>query len=589
MKRDDFGMRIDEIRELATKYSKGDLARMVKMGMLDPQRALMAGMMIDRIAKSAMAPPQTTVAEDVLAAPTTAQGQIPQGVMGAPGAPEPSPGVAGLPTGLQNMAGGGIVAFADGGEADIPGYAGDKESLVDSRRDPAMRIDPKVQAKRDQDRYQILAQELRDAQNRMMRGEPGAKADFEAIQREMRRTKVAPSQAADLGGLGALIQSAQAGEKPAMSRAPAAPAKAAAGPEYMYQDPFGAPDYTTEGFSLKQPVTPGKPYEPTLQGAIFGYEQAPERSLPPITPPSKKTTGPTTFEPSVEPRATEEAPAEESRMGPARPSDMDRLMGSLRGAGMEVPKEKSLKDVAKEQEEADVMYGVDKDMFNKLRQDYKEVGGKLKDRADKAAGMALVMFGLGVAGARQGQEWEAVSRSGQQSLMSYMSAMDKINDNEDRLAQAMRDLNVSENNYKRTRSKEALSEVNANKRDIRAIQLENAKFEQQALLKGGEFTVEMIKNQNPAMYQTLANIAQEQRAKGNRGYTTLDALRDYQGVQKTGEVSPAKAKEKWASDPMIQSKFPNADDYVRFITGGSEGAASGTFNYVPGKGLVPNK
>lgn len=590
MKRDDFGMRIDEIRELATKYSKGDLARMVKMGMLDPQRALMAGMMIDRIAKSAMAPPQTTVAEDVLAAPTTAQGQIPQGVMGAPGAPEPSPGVAGLPSGMQNMAGGGIVAFAEGGDTDdIPGYAGDKESLVDSRRDPAMKIDPRVQAKRDQDRYQILAQELRDAQNRMMRGEPGAKADFEAIQREMRRTKVAPSQAADIGGLGALIQSAQAAETPAMSRAPAAPAKAPAGPEYMYQDPFGAPDYTTEGFSLKQPVTPGKPYEPTLQGAIFGYEQAPERSLPPITPPSKKAAGPTTFEPKVEPRATEEAPAEESRMGPARPSDMDRLMGSLRGAGMEVPKEKTLQDVAKEQEEADVMYGVDKDMFNKLRQDYKEVGGKLKDRADKAAGMALVMFGLGVAGARQGQEWEAVSRSGQQSLMSYMSAMDKINDNEDRLAQAMRDLNVSENNYKRTRSKEALSEVNANKRDIRAIQLENAKFEQQALLKGGEFTVEMIKNQNPAMYQTLANIAQEQRAKGNRGYTTLDALRDYQGVQKTGEVSPAKAKEKWASDPMIQSKFPNADDYVRFITGGSEGAASGTFNYVPGKGLVPNK
>lgn len=115
MKRDDFGMRIDEIRELATKYSKPDLARMVKMGMLDPQRALMAGMMIDRIAKSAMQPPQTTVAEDVLQ-PTTAQAQVPQGIMAAPGAPEASGGVATLPSGLQNMAGGGIVAFADGGK-----------------------------------------------------------------------------------------------------------------------------------------------------------------------------------------------------------------------------------------------------------------------------------------------------------------------------------------------------------------------------------------------------------------------------------------------------------------------------------------
>jgi hypothetical protein len=118
MKRDDFGVRIDEIRELATKYSKPDLARMVQMGMLEPQKALMAGMMIDRIAQSAMRPPQTTVVEDVLSPqpPTTAQGQMPPGIMAAPGAPPPSAGVAALPSGITEMAGGGIVAFADGGQ-----------------------------------------------------------------------------------------------------------------------------------------------------------------------------------------------------------------------------------------------------------------------------------------------------------------------------------------------------------------------------------------------------------------------------------------------------------------------------------------
>jgi hypothetical protein len=119
MKRDNMGMRIDEIRELATKYSKPDLQRMVQMGMVEPSKAVMAGMMIDRIAKSAMQPPQSTVAQDVLgAAPTAAQGQIPPegaGIMGAPQAPPPSAGVAGLPSGIQGMAEGGIVAFADGG------------------------------------------------------------------------------------------------------------------------------------------------------------------------------------------------------------------------------------------------------------------------------------------------------------------------------------------------------------------------------------------------------------------------------------------------------------------------------------------
>jgi len=140
MKRDDFNVRIDEVRELATKYSKPDLQRMVQMGIVDPQKAVMAGMMIDRIAKSAMQPPQTTVAQDVLGmAPTAAQGQvppemaqgqmppgqIPQGQMPPPpmmaagggimGALPYSDGVAALPTNLPDYAGGGIVAFADGG------------------------------------------------------------------------------------------------------------------------------------------------------------------------------------------------------------------------------------------------------------------------------------------------------------------------------------------------------------------------------------------------------------------------------------------------------------------------------------------
>jgi hypothetical protein len=140
MKRDDFGMRIDEIRELATKYSKPDLARMVQMGMIEPQKALMAGMMIDRIAKSAMSPPQSTVAQEVFGVQPGGTGTMAGTSLGAQGqelgptapmtmAPPAmaasggimsalphSAGVAGLPSGLQNMAGGGIVAFADGGK-----------------------------------------------------------------------------------------------------------------------------------------------------------------------------------------------------------------------------------------------------------------------------------------------------------------------------------------------------------------------------------------------------------------------------------------------------------------------------------------
>lgn len=132
---------IQEIQGLATKYSKSDLGRMVQMGLIDPQKAMMAGMMIDRIQKQNAQPPQTTVAEDLLGmAPQPPQGMppgapqgVPQGVpQGAPQMtppqtapqqpPQASPGMAeGGVTNLDagdvgNYAGGGIVAFDEGGD-----------------------------------------------------------------------------------------------------------------------------------------------------------------------------------------------------------------------------------------------------------------------------------------------------------------------------------------------------------------------------------------------------------------------------------------------------------------------------------------
>jgi len=113
---------IQEIQELATKYSKPRLQKMAQMGLIDPTKAVMAGMMIDRIQKQNMQPPQQTVADEVL-------GQQQQMMQ-----QQAQPGVAALPSGLpEEMAGGGIVAFADGGE--VPGYAdGELVSAEDTFR-----------------------------------------------------------------------------------------------------------------------------------------------------------------------------------------------------------------------------------------------------------------------------------------------------------------------------------------------------------------------------------------------------------------------------------------------------------------------
>lgn len=291
MKRDDFGVRIDEIRELATKYSKPDLARMVQMGMLDPQKAVMAGMMIDRIAKSAIQPPQTTVAQDVLQQqPTTAQGQVPAGIMAAPGAPEPSAGVAALPSGITEMAGGGIVAFADGGE--MPRYAnGDLVSGSETFR-------------------------------RGLATQPNSEMPF----------------------------------------GPAAPV------------------------ANNLPVFPG--------GFRFReYEQT---------------------------------------AAPTLQSEFDVIRESERLADVDTP-----------------------ELFRKLREDESGRREELKKRREEAKGEALLMAGLGLMGARQGQEFEVLAGVGRQAMQQYGNSLREIRETERDIKKSERELLLAEDRFKRDQSAKA--------------------------------------------------------------------------------------------------------------------------------------
>jgi hypothetical protein len=108
---------IQEIQALATKYSKQQLAQMAHMGLLDPTKAVLAGNMINRIQDQNSKPPQTTTAQDVLGVPQpqqpqpTQMAQVPMGMESLPAGD----------VGNYSMAGGGIIAFDDGGA--VPGYA----------------------------------------------------------------------------------------------------------------------------------------------------------------------------------------------------------------------------------------------------------------------------------------------------------------------------------------------------------------------------------------------------------------------------------------------------------------------------------
>ena len=653
---------INRIRALATKYSKQELASLVRNRQLPLQDAALAGMMIDRIAKSAMAAPQTTVADDILgAAPTAAQGQIPQMAQQMPQEAAPamaahgglmgmmphSDGVTALHSGLHDMAGGGIVAFADGG--DVPSFAGDKGSYVDenlfksviaaeSRGNPNA-VSPKgarglaqlmpgtsrdpgfgVQAARDESpeenkrvgkdylnamlkRYGNMDYALAaynwgpgNVDKWIARGAkpeelPAETRDYipkvKAGMAQMQAKTPVPGRDM-LSGVESLLPSAQAADTtPAASQDTSSPIGRVI--SSALSGPAGARErYDAQQRNLQQQREKaaqlfelgGGGFKQQTPEERAKYEQTQKeindlRSLPAITPPAAKpaaakpvTMGPNPLKPEAAP-----APAEKAEMGPPVPTALDQL-GNFQGAQMEVPGKKTLKDVMGEQEAADKAYGVDTGkMFDDLRQDYAKSGGDLKQRADKAAGMAFMMFGLGLAGARKGQEWQTASHAGQQALGMYMNSMDKINDNEDKLKQRLQDLRIAENQFKTSRSDKALAAVQANRHEIQAIELENAKLKNQSMIKGAEFTVDIFKNENPAQYTVLKNIARDS------GKTPAEIFMIANGIAKTGGITLNQAIEAVQKNPKYMNKsFAEQMQIAKEGIGESGGGGSSQLN-----------
>jgi hypothetical protein len=116
-------------KDIAMEYggNKQKIAQATQMGLIDPTSAVLAGMFIDRMrsAQQEEMAPNQTVAQQVLAPQMGAGlGATPQAAM-APQMPQQMPtdaGVAALPVPDEMVpseyAGGGIIAFANGGETD---------------------------------------------------------------------------------------------------------------------------------------------------------------------------------------------------------------------------------------------------------------------------------------------------------------------------------------------------------------------------------------------------------------------------------------------------------------------------------------
>ena len=537
---------IQEIQYLATKYSKAALGRMVQLGLLDPQKAMMAGMMIQRIEKQNAKPPQTTVAQEVLGLPTVAMGPQSQPSQAGP-SPAPttsSPVMTAADGGLLNIpagdvgeyAGGGIVAFDDGGE--VEGYA---EGGVARFKDQGYvksewQIPSNVQAQRDQERQRILMRELEDARARLARGDTRAQADVDALTRELRR--MVPKPSAD-AGITSLIPSAQASETTPAEKTSSPAGRSlkkivGTGAEEMgeaYRTGLGAYDKRLSdvnqrigdlsGFLGTRQQTPAQeaeynqlmkdrqvlmnarnnlaqdirkysggvaalPAAPApsteaappsesgpygvkadqfpLQSAFdlgkrrqegVGYTDAKtgQRVGPDGLPVAPLPAGEAPPAPVTEDKPAPEAPAASKIKRPelSNLSFEDYIARATPKVGtLNLTKEKSLKEVGDERRKAEAAAGYDEGVFNKMIDKIEKKKGTAAGEKDIAFGQFLMTTGLEVFGARQGEEFEKLSKGGQKGLLNYQEAMKDLKARQEKYDERIESLRMADLQARRT-------------------------------------------------------------------------------------------------------------------------------------------
>ena len=412
---------INEIKDLALKYSKPQLGRMAQLGMIEPQKAMMAGMMRDRIAKEDAKPPTSTVAQDVLGLqppqqqpqpqqmgmPQMAQAQpqqAPQPQMGMPPQPEQPPmdatqmaatgGLTSLPVPEQDYAGGGIVAFA-----------GDEESLV--RDDMFAQRRPSLLFNYGGNEAQnapvdplILQQQLAQAESRLAQTPPGrSRAGLENQVNEL-RARVASTPVAPRDAFAA----------PAVTPQPASQSFG----ETRQFAPVSAQDTTAALTTGQARTAADKAPARTRSERTSGVDGGPR--LPALARPST------------------DIAVEKTKVGNVK--NIDEIL-------------KETKEIYEKQGIVDPYEGLIK------KEEGKREG--INKRKGEAKGEFLMNLGLGLMSAKRGREFEALGAGAKEGLASYKESMKDVRAAEEKLEDRVNAYELAKYNAKKTGTDAAIA------------------------------------------------------------------------------------------------------------------------------------
>ena len=222
--------------------------------------------------------------------------------------------------------------------------------------------------------------------------------------------------------------------------------------------------------------------------------------------------------------------------------------------------------------------------------------------------MALMMAGLGLAGARRGQEWQTLSGAGRQALAQYQGAMDSIIASDEKQDSLLREIKMAENNYKKTGAETALARVNAKQEKYDAIAAKNVEIANKAAEKQAELFVHMYGDDSRIIQQRISSAAGSKPTETERMYARYQNILEKQGPAAAGRFLSDIGALRGAGKPQNTLSYEEAAKIIyadvtipkkdraaaiqELLRQGSMGAQGGggnltpnkdgSFNYVPG-------
>ena len=154
---------------------------------------------------------------------------------------------------------------------------------------------------------------------------------------------------------------------------------------------------------------------------------------------------------------------------------------------LNIPAQQTPEGIMAAQSNMDRLAGVDPNFFANQQASLAQDRKDLSAEKEKALGEGLMLFGVGLMGAREGQVWARASESAQQALLQVAGAHNEIKKQEAEMKNASRALNVAEHQFKLGKSAAASATIAANLQkieDAKNAQIAAKNVENQGYFKG---------------------------------------------------------------------------------------------------------